>query len=197
MRLSLTVTKGFPLNLLKRIVATLVLSLITASVFSQNINYPNKPVFKKHTSEKYQISIDFPVTWSLDDPFRNEIFISVGELRGLNAVCLVRMSEVENLSLSNEDDYWANLNEQSFVKLLSGGMPDIKVHLFQMSQLSNRKTRQIIYSGTDGALKTQTLSYQTLDGDRIYTVSCVSEAAGFLILFNDFEAIVSSFHFIN
>ena len=87
------------------------------------------------------------------------------------------------------------MDEKSFVKLNSIGMPDIKVHLYDMAYLSGRPARRVAYSGTDSEIKTASITYQALEGDRIVTVGCLSEAATFQLLFNDFESIITSFKF--
>lgn len=74
-------------------------------------------------------------------------------------------------------------------------MPDIKVHLYDMAYLSGRPARRVAYSGTDSEIKTASITYQALEGDRIFTVGCLSEAATFQLLFNDFESIITSFKF--
>ncbi len=176
---------------------TLVLLTVFAAAFAnaQDITYPSKPELKEYVSAKYRISIGFPSHWSLDTPFRNEIWLSVGELRGNKAGCLVRVSEVEHLRLITPEAFFAQMDEKAYIKLNSIGMPDIKVHLYDIAYLSDRKARRIVYSGTDSGIKTGTIAYQALDGDRIFTVSCLSETSTFQLLFNDFEAVISSFRF--
>jgi len=162
---------------------------------AQDVTYPGKPRLKEHHNTTYRVSIGFPTHWSLDTPLRNEIWLSVGELRGNNAACFVRLSEVEHLRLSTPEAFFSQMDENAFVKLNSIGIPDIKVHIYDLAYLSGRKARRIAYSGTDSGIRTGTISYQALDGDRIFTVGCLSESTTFQLLFNDFEAVISSFRF--
>ena len=176
---------------------TLALFAVFAAAFAnaQDVTYPGKPRLKEYTSTKYRVSIGFPTRWSLDTPLRNEIWLSVGELRGNNAACFVRVSEVEHLQLSTPEAFFAKMDEKAFIKLNSISMPDIKVHLYDFAYLSGRKARRVAYSGTDSGIKTGTITYQALDGDRIFTAGCVSEISTFKLLSNDFAAIISSFRF--
>lgn len=177
--------------------ATLFLLVVFFSVAgnAQDVTYPGKPRLKEHVNTEYRASIGFPAHWSLDTPLRNEIWLSVGELRGNNAACFVRVSEVEYLRHSTPEAIFAQMDEKEFVKLNSIGMPDIKVHLYDLAYLSGRKARRVAYSGTDSGIRTGSITYQTLDGDRIFTVGCLSEVNTFQLLFNDFEAVISSFRF--
>jgi len=179
------------------LLVTLVLltAFISAFVNAQEITYPGKPALKEHVSTKYRVSIGFPSYWSLDNPIRNEVWLSIGQLRGKGAACFVRVSEVEYLRLSDPEDFFGKNDEKAFIKLNSIGMPDIKVHLYEMGYLSGRKARKVAYSGSDSGIKTGTITYQVLDGDRIFTVGCLSEISTFQLLFNDFEAVISSFRF--
>ncbi len=180
---------------LLRVTSVLLTAFASACVNAQNIAYPGKPTLEEHISAKYQVSIGFPSHWSLDTPLRNEIWLSVGELGGNGAACFVRVSEVEHLRLSTPEAFFAQIDEKAFIKLNSIGMADIKVHLYDMGYLNGRIARRVAYSGSDSGIKTGTITYQALDGDRIFTVGCVSEISTFQLLFNDFEAVISSFRF--
>jgi len=105
------------------------------------------------------------------------------------------MSEVENLRLSTPDSFFAQMDEKAWIKLASAGIPDVKAHLYDFAYLSGRKARRVVYSGTDAGGKIGSVFYQALDGDRIFTVGCLSEIGVFQMLFNDFEAVISSFRF--
>jgi len=162
---------------------------------SSEIVFPGMPSLKRHSDTRYGISIGFPSTWEADTPLRNEILRSRGEIRGIAGICAVRVSAVDNLHLVTPDEFFSQTDEDAFIKLTSIGMPDIRVHLFDMAYLADRPSRRIIYSGTDSGIRTGTVIYQALDGDRIFTVLCVSEAASFYQVYNDFEMIISSFSF--
>ena len=183
------------MNILIFVCLVFVTTVGSSLTYAQDVSYPGKPELKEYVNEKYHVSVGFPAHWSLSEPIRNEIWLSVGELRGNNAACFVRVSEVEYLHLSTPEDHFAQMDEKAFVKLNSIGMPDLKVHLYDMAYLSGRKARRIAYSGTDSGIKTGTITYQALDGDRIFTVGCLSEASSFQLLYNDFEAVISSFRF--
>jgi hypothetical protein len=177
---------------------TLVFLTVFTAAFAnaQDVTYPGKPRLKEHASTKYRVTVGFPAHWSLKPPPRNEIWFSVGEIRSNNAACFVRVSEVEHLHLLTPETFFAQMDEKAFIKLNSIGMPDIKVHLYDPAYLNGRKARRVAYSGTDSGIKTGTITYQALDGDRIFTVGCLSEASAFQLLFNDFEAVISSFRFL-
>ncbi len=181
--------------ILIRISLVFVTVFAASFIYAQEVSYPGKPELKEYVNAKYRVSVGFPKHWLLDKPLRNEIWLSVGELRGYNAVCFVRESDVKNLQLSTPEEYFAQMDEKAFVKLNSIGMSDLNVHLYDMAHLSGRKARRIVYSGTDSGIKTGTIVYQTLDGDHIFTVGCLSEVSAFQLLFNDFEAVISSFCF--
>lgn len=174
----------------------LAVALVATFAYAQDVTYPGKPKLMEYISDKYHVSIGFPSHWSLDKPLRNEIWLSVGELRGTSAACFVRVSEVEHLRLSTPEEFFAQMDENAFMKLNSIGMPDINVHLYDMAYLGGRKARRVAYSGTDSGIRTGTITYQALDGDRIFTVGCLSEASAFQVLYNDFEAVISSFRFL-
>lgn len=182
-------------TLLRAIVATSLVVAFPTMSGAQDVNYPGKPTLHKHTSGIYKVSVGFPKNWALNPPLRNEIWLSVGELRGKNAACFVRMSEVENLRLSKPENFFAQMDEKAWIKLTSAGMPDVKTHLYDLAYLSGRKARRVVYSGTDSGVKIGSVFYQALDGDRIFTVGCLSEIGVFQTLFNDFEAVISSFRF--
>ena len=183
------------MNISIRFMLFLLVLFFSAAGYAQDVTYPGKPRLKEHVNTNYGVSIEFPVHWSLDEPLKNEIWLSIGELRENYAACFVRVVEVKNLHLSTPEDFFAQTDEKAFVKLSSIGAPDIKVHLYDLVSLSGRKARRVVYSFTDSGIKTGNIIYQTLDEDRIFTVGCVSESTTFLLLFNDFEAVISSFRF--
>lgn len=183
------------MSTLLRVTLALLTAFASGFVNAQEIAYPGKPTLEEHASAKYQVSVGFPSHWSLDTPLRNEIWLSVGEIRGNGAACFVRVSEVENLRLSTPEEFFAKIDEKSFIKRNSIGIPDINVHLYDMGYLNGRIARRTAYSGSDSGIKTGTITYQAIDGDRIFTVGCVSEASTFQLLFNDFETVISSFRF--
>ena len=151
---------------------------------------------REYVSRDKKIAISFPVGWKLNPPVRNEIWLASGIVRDVSAGCFVRLSSVPNLRLVAPDDYFAQIDEKAFVKLNSIATPDIRVHLYDFSYLGGRKARRIIYSGTDGGIKVGNLVHQTLDGDRIVTVTCFSEQQNFQLIYNELEAVSASFRFI-
>jgi hypothetical protein len=82
------------------------------------------------------------------------------------------------------------------LKLNSIATPDIRVHLYDFSYLGGRRARRIIYSGTDEGVKVGNLVHQTLDGDRIVTVTCFTEQQRFQLIYNELEAVAASFRFL-
>ena len=177
-------------------IRTLLASLLLCSqlALGEQINYPGKPELKRYADEYYGVSIDFPASWVTEAPERNEIWLSQGQVRNISGICFVRVSEVEGLHLVKPAEYFAQTDEAKFQKITSLSMPDIKVHLFDMAYLSDRPSRRIVYSGTDSGIKTGNVIYQTLDGDRIFTVGCLSEVGKFNLIYNDFEAVIASFY---
>lgn len=169
--------------------------MFASCAIAQTVTYPGKPSLRQYTSSEHRVQISFPVAWKLDRPLKNEIWLSVGELRGNGAACFVRVSSVESLRLSTPAEFFAKTDEKAFVKLNSMAMPDIKIHMYDMAYLGGRTARRAIYSGTDSGVRTGTVTYQTLDGDKIFTAGCVSESTTFQLLYNDFEAVLSSFRF--
>ncbi|MEW8330100.1 MAG: hypothetical protein AB2692_04125 [Candidatus Thiodiazotropha sp.] len=180
---------------MKKLPIILLLFLLIRSTGADQVSYPNMPNLKRFSNEEYQVSIQFPSHWKTEAPLRNEIWLSQGKIDNSIGICFVRVSEVAGLRLSSPDEFFSQTDEESFVKLTSMSMPDLKVHLFDMAYLGGRKSRRIIYSGTDSGVKTGNVIYQALDGDRIFTVGCLSEFSAFNIVYNDFEAIISRFKF--
>ena len=194
----LTACRNFTSTIMHIITALLVALMLacSSSAFAQNITYPGKPPLRQYTNSNLGMQVGFPADWKLDRPLKNEIWLAVGTLRGHGAACFVRLSAVEGLRLSEPETYFAQASERDFVKLNSIAMPDIRMHLFDMAYLGGRKARRAVYSGTDSGVKTGTVTYQTLDGHRIVTLGCVSEASTFQLLYNDFEAVAASFRFV-
>jgi hypothetical protein len=178
------------------IICSFIISLNMASVVgADQVSYPNMPKLEQFTNIEYGISIQFPEKWKIETPLRNEIWLAQGTVKNETGICFVRVTEVTDLQLSTPDEFFSQTDEVSFVKLTSMSMPDIKVHLFDIANLGGRKSRRIIYSGTDSGMKTGNVIYQVLDGDRIFTVGCLSELSVFNLVYNDFEAIISRFEF--
>lgn len=167
----------------------------TRNARADQVSYPNMPELKKYTNHDYGVSIQFPAQWKTETPLRNEIWLSQGPVKNSMGICFVRVSEVSGLRLSTPEEFFSQTNEAAFIKLTSMSMPDIKVSLFDMAYLGGRESRRIIYSGTDSGIKTGNVIYQALDGDRIFTVGCLSELSAFNVVYNDFEAIISRFEF--
>lgn len=173
----------------------LLFILLVRTAGADQVTYPNMPSLKQFSNEKYQVSIQFPSHWKTEAPLRNEIWLSQGAINNSIGICFVRVSEVVGLRLLTPDEFFSQTDEESFIKLTSMSMPDIKVHLFDIAYLGGRKSRRIIYSGTDSGIRTGNVIYQALDGDRIFTVGCLSELSAFNIVYNDFEVIISRFEF--
>ncbi len=175
-----------------------LLSFSVSSVAADTVTYPGMPELTHYQNRNYGVSIQFPTSWKTDTQIiRNEIWISQGFINDAMAVCYVRVSEVKGLRLSTPEEFFSQTDEESFVKLTSMSMPDIKVHLFDMAYLGGRESRRIIYSGTDSGIKIGNLVYQTLDGDRIYSAVCSAEVSAFNQAYNAFEAIMSRFRFLH
>lgn len=151
---------------------------------------------REYVSYEHKIAITFPFGWELTPPVRNELWIAYGTLRGATAGCFVRHSTVDNLHLTKPEEYFAQTDEKAFVKLSSIAMPDIRVHLYDISFIGGRMARRVIYSGTDEGIKVANLMHQTLDGDRIITVVCFSKQNDFQLIFNELDTIHTSFRFI-
>lgn len=155
-----------------------------------------QPGVREYVRNDYKIAISFPTDWELLPAPRNEVWFAFGNLRGATASCFVRTSVVPNLRLVKPDDFFAQTDEKAFVKLGSMNQPDIRVHLYDFSYLGGRKARRIIYSGTDDGLKIGNLMHQTLDSDRIVTVTCFVELQNFQLVFKELSAIAGSFRFL-
>lgn len=178
------------------IVCSILINLgVVRTAGTNQVTYPTMPELKQFTNIEYGVSIQFPSQWKTETPLRNELWLSQGPINDAIGICFVRVSEVTGLRLSTPDEFFSQTDEASFVKLTSMSMPDIKVRLFDMAYLGGRKSRRIIYSGTDSGIKTGNVIYQALDGDRIFTVGCLSELSAFHLVYNDFEVIISRFEF--
>jgi hypothetical protein len=151
---------------------------------------------REYMSSQHRIAISFPASWELQAPVRNEIWLSYGNLRNAPAGCFVRVSVVPGLRLVRPDDYFAQTDEQAFAKLNAIGQPDLRVHLYDFSYLGGRKARRIIYTGTDDGVKVANLVHQTIDSDRILTVTCFVEQQSFQLIYNELSAIPGSFRFL-
>ena len=151
---------------------------------------------REYVSREHRVAISFPSGWTLNPSVRNEVWLSAGEIRGVSAGCFVRVSAVPNLRLVKPDDYFAQADEKRFVKLNSITTPDIRVHLYDFSYLGGRRARRIIYSGTDEGVKVGNLVHQTLDGDRIITVTCFTDQHRFQLIYGELEAVPASFRFL-
>ena len=161
----------------------------------QDIDYPGKPVYKQYKSSEYGVAIKFPKHWDLLESLRNEIWLATGTIRNETGFCFVRMTQVEYLEYSTIEEWLQVHDKNNFLDMFSDVIPELKVNRFDTAYLGGRKARRIIYSGIDESIKTKTVTYQTLDGNRIYTVSCASEITDFHMLYNDFEVVISSFLF--
>lgn len=151
---------------------------------------------REYVSRDNKIAISFPVGWKLKPSVRNEVWLASGTIRGVSSGCFVRLSSVPNLRLVKPDDFFAQTDEKAFVKLNSIATPDIQVHLYDFSELGGKRARRIIYSGTDEGVKVGNLVHQTLDGNRIVTVTCFTEQQNFQLIYNELKAIPASFRFI-
>jgi len=151
---------------------------------------------REYVSRDNKIAISFPAGWKLKLSVRNEVWLASGTIRGVSSGCFVRLSSVSNLRFINLEEYFTQNDEKAFVKLSSIATPDIRVHLYDFSYLGDRRARRIIYSGTDEGIKVGNLVHQTLDGDRIVTVTCFTEQQNFQLIYNELKAIPASFRFI-
>ena len=151
---------------------------------------------REYVSREHRIAISFPRSWTTTPAARNEVWLASGRVRDAATGCFVRISTVPDLRLVKPDEYFAQTDEKAFVKLNSMSTPDIRVHLYDFAYLGGRKARRIIYSGTDNGLKLGNLVHQTLDGDRIVTVTCFSEQQNFQLVYDALDAVVASFRFL-
>ena len=119
-----------------------------------------------------------------------------GQVRGVPVGCFVRVSIVRNLQLVEPEAYFRQTDEVGFGKLNSIATPDIRIHLFDFSYLGGRKARRIVYSGTDDGVKVGNLVHQTLDGNRIVTLTCFAEQQRFQLVYNELEAVAASLRFL-
>jgi hypothetical protein len=151
---------------------------------------------REYVSREHRIAISFPRSWTLTPPVRNEIWLAYGRVRNAAVGCFVRVSTVPGLGLSGPDEFFAQTDEKAFVKLGSMSTPDMRVHLYDFAYLGDRKARRIIYSGTDAGVKAGHLVHQTLDGNRIVTVTCSAEQTAFQLVYDTFDEVVASFRFL-
>jgi len=165
-------------------------------VFCSSTTIAQTKQVREYVSREHKIAISFPTSGKLDSPVRNEVWLASGTVKGISAGCFVRVSSVQNLRLVKPDDFFDKIDEKAFVKLNSIATPDIRIHLYDISHLGGRKARRIIYSGTDEGVKVGNLAHQTLDGDRIVTVTCFTEQKNFQLIYGELEAIPASFRFV-
>lgn len=171
--------------------------LLIAFLVSATVTVEAGEATREYVSREHGIAISFPGSWTLSPSVRNEVWLASGDLRGVSAGCFVRVSSVPNLRLTKPDDFFAQMDENAFVKLNSITTPDIRVHLYDFSYLGRKKARRIIYSGTDEGLKVGNLVHQTLDRDRIFTVTCFTEQQRFNFVYGELEVIPASFRFLD
>lgn len=175
---------------------SILATIIVSAALGVGQSSAQQPPVKEYLSRAHKISVAFPARWTLSPPVRNEVWLASGEIRGTPAGCFVRVSVVENLQLVEPEAYFRQTDENTFAKLSSIATPDIRVHLFDFSYLGGRKARRIIYSGTDEGVKVGNLVHQTLDGNRIVTLTCFTEQKRFQLVYNELEAIAASFRFV-
>lgn len=177
--------------------ASIVLGASHSTVYSQSVSFPGLENMTRHEDPTLGVAIKYPTSWKPEYPIRNEKLFYAGQIRGVEAACLVRASEFEGLEYATPDEFVDSTTEELFRDMTSISVPDVQIHRFDKAYLTGQIARRILYSGTDEGHKTTTVSYQTLRGRQILTVSCLSLTMDFLSVYSDFEAIISSFQAVD
>lgn len=175
---------------------TVLATILMSALFCLSEAAAQQPPTKEYQSREHKIAIAFPLHWTLNPPVRNEVWLTSGQVRGVPVGCFVRVSIVRNLQLVEPEAYFRQTDEVGFGKLNSIATPDIRIHLFDFSYLGGRKARRIVYSGTDDGVKVGNLVHQTLDGNRIVTLTCFAEQQRFQLVYNELEAVAASLRFL-
>ncbi len=151
----------------------------------------------EHPVPSEGLAISFPAEWTPTTAVRNEVIFYIGYIGDVPAGCHVRISEIPNLELVDPDAFFAENDERAFKKLSTISMPDIVIHLYDFGYLGTRKARRMIYSGTDEGNKMGFLVYQTLNTNKIVTLTCISRQEYFALTYGELDQIAYSFRFIN
>jgi hypothetical protein len=150
----------------------------------------------KFVSDIARFSIRYPDSWELVPSEMNEVWMAEGDVSAKLVRCFVRKRAVPGWTSVSAEDFVGTMKRDQVLGMLSIGVEDPKINLFDTFFLGGRKAMRIIYFGIIGGVDVSSYMLQTVSRNEIVTAGCLSLRSDFLVAFPVFDIVTRSLIFL-